>query len=192
MWLLIALLPSVALAQNTFQNTIFDLPAQLGGEPVGVAAQAQGAPLFVQTADQKPPAVAAPQLPNAVPVAPQAAVTPAPFTFPTLPTVAPFTLPSHPTLAPFTLPTHAPFTFPTHPPLVFPPPSTPAPFVPPRFVIEMTFVSELRIRNGKLEIVQFDLLPINKIVFTIISNKKTSFPKARFPILGYYCTMSGN
>ena len=135
MWLLLALLPSVVLTQNTFQNTIFDLPAQLGGEPVGVAAQAQGAPLFVQTVDQKPPAPVAAQLPNAVPAAPQPqAVTPAPFTFPTLPTVAPFTLPSHPTLAPFTLPTHAPFTFPTHPPLVFPPPSTPAPFVPPRFV----------------------------------------------------------
>lgn len=132
MWLFLILLPSVVLAQNTFQNTIFDLPAQLGGEPVGVAAQAQGAPLFVQTADQKPPAPAVPQLPNAVPAAPQGqAVTPAPFTFPTLPTVAPFTLPSHPTLAPFTLPTHAPFTFPTHPPLVFPPPTTPAPFVPP-------------------------------------------------------------
>uniref|UniRef100_A0A1I7U3B9 Uncharacterized protein n=1 Tax=Caenorhabditis tropicalis TaxID=1561998 RepID=A0A1I7U3B9_9PELO len=132
MWLLLILFPSVIIAQNTFQNTIFDLPAQLGGEPVGVAAQAQGAPLFIQTADQKPPAPAAPQIPNAIPAAPQGqAVTPAPFTFPTLPTVAPFTLPSHPTLAPFTLLTHAPFTFPTHPPLVFPPPSTPAPFVPP-------------------------------------------------------------
>ncbi|PIC12386.1 hypothetical protein B9Z55_028421 [Caenorhabditis nigoni] len=132
MLLLLALLPTVAIAQNTFQNTIFDLPAQLGGEPVGVAAQAQGAPLLLQTADQKPPAPVGAQLPNAVPVpaAPQA-VTAAPFTFPTLPTVAPFALPSHPTIAPFTLPTHAPFTFPTHPPLVFPPPSTPAPFVPP-------------------------------------------------------------
>ncbi|ULU00975.1 hypothetical protein L3Y34_001406 [Caenorhabditis briggsae] len=132
MLLLLALLPTVAIAQNTFQNTIFDLPAQLGGEPVGVAAQAQGAPLLLQTADQKPPAPVGAQLPNAVPVpaAPQA-VTVAPFTFPTLPTVAPFALPSHPTIAPFTLPTHAPFTFPTHPPLVFPPPSTPAPFVPP-------------------------------------------------------------
>ncbi|UMM23643.1 hypothetical protein L5515_004262 [Caenorhabditis briggsae] len=132
MLLLLAFLPTVAIAQNTFQNTIFDLPAQLGGEPVGVAAQAQGAPLLLQTADQKPPAPVGAQLPNAVPVpaAPQA-VTVAPFTFPTLPTVAPFALPSHPTIAPFTLPTHAPFTFPTHPPLVFPPPSTPAPFVPP-------------------------------------------------------------
>ncbi|CAI2347810.1 unnamed protein product [Caenorhabditis sp. 36 PRJEB53466] len=125
MWLLL-LLPSLALAQNTFQNTIFDLPAQLGGEPVGVAAQAQGAPLFVQTAaDQKAPVAQGPALPQAQ------AVTAAPFTFPTLPTVAPFTLPSHPTLAPFTLPTHAPFTFPTHPPLVFAAPSTAAPFVPP-------------------------------------------------------------
>ncbi|CAB3403596.1 unnamed protein product [Caenorhabditis bovis] len=134
---ILALLAGLAAGQQTFQNTIFDLPAQLGGEPVGVAAQAQGAPLFVQAPDaQKPPppanaAAAAPAQQPQLPQAPPLATTPAPFT---LPTLAPFTLPSHPTLPPFSLPTHptiAPFTFPTHPPLVFPTPTTPAPFLPP-------------------------------------------------------------
>ncbi|CAI5445379.1 unnamed protein product [Caenorhabditis angaria] len=113
---LLTFLLSPSFQQQTFQNTIFDLPAQLGGEPVGVAAQAQGAPTFVKLPDAVPP----PAQP-APPIAPPAIPTPAPaFTFPTL---APFTLPSHPTLPPFSIPTHAPFTFP-----VF---TTPAPFVPP-------------------------------------------------------------
>ncbi|CAJ0596595.1 unnamed protein product [Cylicocyclus nassatus] len=125
---------AAAQQQQTFQSTIFDIPAELPPEDYAVLSQVEEAPVkkikdsvkpikvnkaalqVPQVQPATPPPAPAP--PQPLPQPPYAAATPSPFTFPTHPTIAPFTFPTHPTIAPFTFPTHptvAPFSFPGQP-----------------------------------------------------------------------------
>ncbi|KIH65537.1 hypothetical protein ANCDUO_04139 [Ancylostoma duodenale] len=143
----VLLLNAYVAAQQTFQSTLFDIPAELPPEDYAVLSQIEDVPtkktkdtvkpIKLNKAALKippvnvgtpPPAPAPPPPPQPLPQPPVVAVaTPAPFTLPTHPTFAPFTLPTHPTIAPFTLPTH-----PTMAPLAFPGQPTPPP---PPFIV---------------------------------------------------------
>ncbi|ETN69952.1 hypothetical protein NECAME_14984 [Necator americanus] len=138
----VLLLFAYVSAQQTFQSTLFDIPAEVPAEDYAVLSQIEDVPTKKTKDSVKPiklnkAALKVPHVqlgtPPPVPLPPQplpqppVAVTPAPFTFPTHPTFAPFTLPTHPTLPPFTLPTH-----PTVAPLSFPGQPTPPP---PPFIV---------------------------------------------------------
>ncbi|KAK6047108.1 hypothetical protein COOONC_15387 [Cooperia oncophora] len=130
----------VAQPGQTFQSTVFDIPAELPSEDYAVLSQLDDAPTQKVQDPLKPKKInkAALNLPQVQPTLPTVPQPPPvqPLQPPPQPaTPAPFTLPTHPAFPTFTFPTHPPFTLPTHPTIApFTLPGAPTP-PPPPFVL---------------------------------------------------------